>query len=281
MAKELKANGVVAFKNSHPEEYAKLIKEGILKEGLSDVNESLAEKILAKDIKGSIDTMSGALTEGSLRSEAKIRAITANAKDPITTPNYKNLVSTLKDISSDYKGIGDGSVEKRALAFAQSLSKGKGKLSAPDTLLLKRFLDGARTKASLSGMTPFARLSTGQQNLKYWADVARKGIRGISKEAEAVMDNYSTYIQGFESIAKEAAKRGNGEFLNSLDTILFGGGWALGEPLAGAALGVAKKTIVSPAIMTNVASSISKGGASTPALAATRAAATSGLTSQQ
>lgn len=259
VVQELKTAGAAAFKKSNPEEFAALSEAGVIKvgkNGVINVNETLAKQALDKGLKGSLKNMANQTVAGLYRSEAKVREAAKNATELVNV-SEKQYQTVLRQIQADYKDVGFGEFSQKAKVLADAIKQGKGKVSAESAIAIRRLLDGLRTQASYNA--PSQRLSLGQQNLKFLANTLRgrvNKIPGMSK----VMEDYSFHIDALEHIGREAARAGNRQIISLLDAIFFGGGAVSAVPAVGAGLGLARRILTVPTSATRIAQGIQNSG---------------------
>lgn len=188
----------------------------------------------------------------------------------------KQYLGVLKSVAEDYKDVGFGEMAEKANVLAEKIKTNKGFLGGGDALELRRLLD--RLRISRSYDVPAGKLSLSQQNLKFLTDELRGRINKIPGMGEA-MNNYSFYIDALESLAKEAARRGNSQVISLIDSIFLGGGLSSSNPLPLLTMGVARRALLSGQGMTSLAQMLNKGVISAPASGAI-GAASSGAQSQ-
>jgi DNA-binding transcriptional regulator YhcF (GntR family) len=257
MTEELKTQGVQVLAKKNPEAYQKLVDAGIVRTAIGGkpvINETLAKEALNRGLKGSIENMSNTVIADTLEQEYNAQKIVKGFTSPVTVPKASKLVSVLEETAARYENVGDGAMSTEALKLARSLSGGS--LSAKDALTLRRFLDGMRVRSSFD--TTAKTLSQGQENFKYWSDT----VRGLLKKIpgmEKTMNDYRFDIEALETLAKEASRRGNNQLISLIDSI-FLSGFAMGNPGVPVTLGLTRRALNSPSILTRLGSSIENAG---------------------
>lgn len=267
---ELRTQGVATLQKTNPAKYAELQKAGIIKvaaNGTPKIDPTLAREALDHGLKGSLKNMSNEVVEHMLTVENTVQTIAKNTKKAIAIPEtqYRNV---LKAIAQDYKDVGFGEAARTASTYAKKLARGR--LSVQDALGLRRFLDGLRIQSSYANPAP--RLSLSQQNLKTLTDRLRGRLADVPGMGPAMKD-YRFYIDALEALAKEATRRGNKEVISLIDSVLFSGGVAAGEPIAAATISFGRRLLNSPSAVTNIGSVIEKGGTATKTGTAVKAGA--------
>lgn len=261
VVQQLKTMGAKNFQREFPEEFKNLVAEGIIKtgkNGVIEINETLAKEALDRGLKGSLKNMSNQAVAGLYRSESKVRAAAKAAKTPVDV-SEKQYLTILRQIQADYKDVGFGEFSQKAKLLADAIKKGKGKISAEDAVAVRRLLDGLRVQTSYNNPT---RLSLSQQNLRFLSNALRARVNKVPG-MEAAMKDYVFYIDAFEHIAKEAARTGNRQIISLLDSVLFGGGAVAATPAYGAALTIGRRVLTTPASATRIAQGIQNSGAVT------------------
>lgn len=258
MISELKSGGINTFAKKHPTTYEEFIKNGIIKTGVGGkpiIDESLAKQALDRGLKGSLRNMSDRVVEDTLRLEDKARKAVKGYTKPVKIDGADKLANVLGDTAERYKNVGNGEISNTALKFSTKL-RSQGQLTAEETLDLRRFLDGMRRQSSFDSGGP---LSLSQENFKFWSNNVRNKLREIPG-LEAIMKDYSFNIDALEALAKEATRRGNAEVIGLLDSVFIGSGVALGEPLTGTAIALARRGARAPIFSTRVGSLIQSPG---------------------
>jgi len=256
---ELKTDVINGIKSSDPTRYAELLKSGVVKEvaGSPMVNETLAKQALDRGLKGSLKNMATSVIDDTLGLEVKAQnAVKGKSIMFKANEGTKNLSALFKDISEDYKNVGDGTIYKKAKEFASLVAKGK--IEGGKTLEMRRFLDGMRNKASYM---PSPKLSLSQSNLKFWSDKIRGKLANINGLGD-VMKDYKFNIEALDSLAKESARRDNKEVLGLIDSIFFGAGISGGDPVTGATITGLRKAFASPTGLTRTGQALQKGTSS-------------------
>lgn len=252
---QLRAQGAASLRQRNPQQYQKLLEAGILTEsgGKTAVNESLAKEALERGLKGSIDTMANEVVQDGLELEYQARNIAKGVRR-VQVTNANKLADVLMETAQRYENVGSGEVAKQAGRYATLLRTGT--LTGEQGLKLRRFLDGMRLRSSFDSAVNS--LSQNQENFRYWSDSVRGVLAKVPGMAK-VMDQYRFSIEALESIAKEAARRGNNQLIGLIDS-MFIGATAIGSPAAAATLGIGRRALNDPRVLTNTAQAISKSG---------------------
>jgi hypothetical protein len=100
--------------------------------------------------------------------------------------------------------------------------------------------------------------------------------RLAGKTIGTIMKDYSFYLDAMESIAKEAAKRGNSQILGMIDSLFLGGAAISSNPSSLLTMGLLRRIAQSPTALTNLAQIIRKSAAS-PTTSALIGATSAGL----
>lgn len=247
MVQELRSEGIKNLQQTNPEQFASLVKDGIIKmgnDGSTQINESLAKQALDRGLKGSIDNMSNGVVMNLLTNEQNAQTIAKTAKQTIKVPE-KQFANVFGEIAQDYENVGFGDTARRADELKNAFSSGEA--SVKDVLDARRLLDGLRVRSSF---VPDTKLSTSQENLKFLADQLRTRLSKVDGMGE-VMKDYSFNIQALEALAKEAVRRGNSNVITLVEGTLLGSG----SPV-GAGIYAGKKLINTPSGVTNLGSAI-------------------------
>lgn len=233
---DFKSGAISELRTSNPARYDELVEKGIVKvkNGEPILNETLAKEALDRGLRGSIPNMAKQVVNKTLDLEDEARTLAKNYNKPIPF-NEKQFVTVLNRIKTDFADVGLGETANEANHFLNALKKGKGTLSADDTLKFKRFLDHMRIKSSFQALPP-SRLSQTQQNFKSLADLARVRLKTAIPEMAKTMDDYRFHIEALDALAREAKRRGNNQVISLIDSVFLGGGLASGEPVATGAL---------------------------------------------
>lgn len=276
MMDELKTETLVNLYKTQPEKYAALVKQGIITEteGGPQVNATIAKQALDMGLKGSIRNMAKSVVEGTLDSESQVRTLVANYKGTVdlSEPQFQKI---LTKISSQYQDVGFNEISDEAARLAGVIKDSKGAVDAITALDVRRLLDRARIASSFD--RGVMELSLGQSNLKTLADAARKRVNAIPGMGD-VMGKYSFYIDAMETLAKEAARRGNNQALSLIDSLFLSSAFGADNYIPGLTAGMVRKLFMSGKGTTMLAGLLNKSAASTPMIGTTGAAA-SGLTS--
>lgn len=241
---EFKVGRYGKLAETNPDKYAEAVNIGLIKNG--QLNETLAKQALERGLKGSLSTMANKVIDDTVGLELAAKQAVKNKT--IKLVGTKKLANTMKEIVDEYKNIGQGEIAEKAGSFIKGLETGK--INGDKLLELRRFLDGMRVRSSYN---PSARLSLGQENMKYWSDFMRQKVNNIPG-LDKIMKDYSFNIKAFDSLAKEAAKRNNKELLGLFDMVLLGTGNIVPA--------VAVKAGRTAAATTNIAQALNKGVAS-------------------
>jgi hypothetical protein len=255
---ELKTAGAAAFQKAHPDEFKALVDQGIIragKNGVIQIDDTLAKQALDRGLKGSLKNMANQTVAGLYRAESKVRDVAKNATTKVDV-SEKQFQTILRQIAADYKDVGFGEFSQKAKVLADAIKQNKGKVNVETAIAIRRLLDGLRTQASYNA--PASRLSLGQQNLKFLANTLRGRVNKVPG-MQAVMDDYSFYIDALEHIGKEAARAGNRQIISLLDALFFGGGAVAASQAAGATLGLMRRALTVPSSATRMASAIQNG----------------------
>lgn len=257
--RELKTSGVKAFQRNFPQEFDDLLVEGVIrvgKNGVIEVNETLAKQALNRGLKGSLRNMANQVVAGQIRSEVAVREAARVAKGTVDV-SEKQFITVLKQIQAAYKDVGFGQFSEKAKVLADAVKKGKGKVDALTALAIRRLLDSLRGQRSFDTTTPT--LSLSEKNLKFLANTLRGRVNKIPGMEKAMTD-YSFYINALEHIGKEAQRTGNRQIISLLDAIFFGGGAVAAQPAIGATIALARRLLTVPASATRFAQGIQRSG---------------------
>ena len=225
---ELKAGGLAKLQATNPAKYQEFVEKGIIRvvDGNPVVNDTLAEKALARGLQGSIKSMSDEVVAGTLEAEDKVRTLAKNYTGVIKTePQYEKV---LGKIAQEWEDVGFGEFSDEAKLLAEKIKSGNGQIDAETALNLRRFLDRIRVASSFD--KPATSMATGEANLKILADTVRKRLTDIPEMAETMKD-YSFYIDAIEALAKEAKRTGNRAVLGLIDNLYLGVGLASGQAI--------------------------------------------------
>lgn len=277
MMSELKTENLVNLKTSNPQKYAQFVEQGIIQESAGGpvVNETIAQQALDRGLKGSIRKMARTVINGALESESKVRSLTKNYAGTVdmTEPQFKNI---LQKIGQEYEDVGFGEISNEANKLAGILESSGGNVSAETALNVRRLLDRARIASSFE--KPASSLSMTQSNLKTLADTARKRVNAVPGIGE-VMKEYAFNIEAMETLAKEAARRGNNQALSLIDSLFLSSAFGGNNMIPGVTAGMARKFLMSGPGITRLAQTINNPNIGVKASTALQAGA-SGLQSQ-
>ena len=262
MISELKAGGIENLKQNNPTRYNEFVKQGIIKvdkSGNPVVNDTLAEQALDKGLRGSIRNMANEVVDGTLSSEAKALDIAKNYQGTVdmSEPQIKNV---LNKIGTDYEDVGFGEISNQAKAIVSKIEESGGKVSAETALNARRLLDKVRISTSFD--KPVTSLSQTQGNLKTLADTIRSRVNSIPGMGET-MKNYTFYIDALESLAKEAARRGNSQVVGLIDAAFLSG--IPTDPATAGTMSILQKLLRSPYGLTKLAQFINSSNLGTKA----------------
>lgn len=264
VAQELKSMATKSFQQKNPARFNELVEQGVIKlksNGEVIVNETLARQALDRGLRGSIKNMAEETVTRTYEAESTARNLAKGYTKPIALESQYKTV--LQQIGKDYKEVGFGEISQEAMGLAKKIKNGK--VDATTALEIRRFLDGMRFHSSYNpGVT---KLSMTQQNFKTLSDSLRGRLAKIPGFANNMKD-YGFYIEALETLANEAKRRGNNQIFGLIDTTLFGGGFITGEPLTGASIGLTRKALNSPTILTSAAQKIKNASASAKGVAA-------------
>lgn len=249
MLAELKSNGLANLRQTNPQKYQEFVDQGLIKTGVGGkpiLNETLAEQALARGLKGSDMGMANEVVTKTLETESKVQKILAGYKKPVSIkePQY---VKVLKKVAADYEDVGFGEISNEANTFAELLTKNKGSVTGLDALKVRRFLDKMRFATSYD--KPASSLSQTQSNFKTLSDALRGKLNSIPGVGN-LMKDYSFYIDALETLAANAARKGNNQLFSLIDSVLLGGGIAGGNPVAASVGIVARNTLKSSPFLT-------------------------------
>jgi len=244
MTTELKSGGLQTLRNNNPDKFQELVSKGIIKIGKNGdpiLNDTLAEEALDKGLRGSIRGMANEVVEKTLESEDKARQIASGFKGKVdlSEPQFKKV---LQGLAEEYQDVGFGEIADDATNLVSKIDDGAGKISATDALSIRRLLDKARIATSFD--RPAMKLSLSQGNLKTLADAVRSRVNAIPEMGE-IMKDYSFYLDAMESLAKEAARRGNNQVLSLIDSLFLSGAYAGNNPIPGLTMGMFRKIVQS------------------------------------
>lgn len=243
--------------------------------GQIKIDESLAKQALDKGLRGSPEKMAETVVHGALDSEHEARTIVQNAPPiQLSQSEATSIRNVLNDIAESNKDVAFGRVSNEAKRLADAIPENLGaptRIPAVETqatmdsllpsknltskypgatdlrypnkakdipvdartiLDIRRFFDARRIESSFNA--PAAKQSLGQQNFKAVADRLRGKLSELDGMKE-VMSNYQFNIEALESIAKEAARRGNNQIIGLIDSNFLAGGLA-GEHLGDAGI---------------------------------------------
>jgi len=281
MMDELKTESLINIQKTNPARYADLIQRGIVSDvkGVPTLNETVAKQALDMGLKGSIRDMARTVVNGTLDSEAKVQDALIGYKGTVDL-GEKQFFNVLKGIAQRYKDVGFNEISNEADRLSAVLKATSGKVDGNTALAIRRLLDRARIASSFDA--PASKLSLSQSNLKTLADAARARVNAIPGVRD-VMAKYSFYIEALETLAKEAARRGNNQALSLIDSLFLSSAFGGGNMIPGITAGMLRKiltsghgtTILARLLNTSVAS-----GATSGAIGATSGLTTTAINQQ-
>ena len=267
MMGELKTENLVNLQKVDPAKYANLVARGIVRDTPTGpiLNETVAKQALDSGLKGSIRDMARTVINGALDSETKVQDTLASytGKVDFSEPQFFNV---LKGIAKRYQNVGFNEISNEADRLSAVIKASGGKVDGTTALQVRRLLDSARIASSFDA--PATSLSLGQSNLKTLADAARSRLNAIPGIGD-VMSKYSFYIDAMDTLAKEAARRGNNQALSLIDSLFLSSAFGGGNMIPGVTAGVLRKILTSGHGTTILARLLN---------ASTASGATSGLT---
>lgn len=254
---ELKAGGIATLQQKNPELYNRYIESGIIRnvDGVPTVNDTLAEKALARGLQGSIKNMSDEVVAGLLQSEDKVRNLARNYTGTINVSETQ-FEGVLRKISQEWEDVGFGEFSNEAKTLADKIKSAGGNVDAETALDLRRFLDRIRVASSFD--KPVTSMATTQANLKILADTVRKRLTDIPEMASTMKD-YSFYIDALDALAKEAKRTGNRSVLGLIDNLYLGAGLASGQAIPATLVATISRLINSAGGATGLAQTINAG----------------------
>lgn len=259
MSEALRTGGLKNLQAKSPEKFKELVEAGVIKSkgGIVEFNPTLAREALDRGLKGSLKNMSNEVVRQNLNYELQARQLAAGFKKTLEVPRYKDYIKLLKQVQAQYESSFLSSRGEIAGEFINQLKKGKGFISAENTLKLRRYLDSMRRASSYR---PNPNLSIAAEDFKSATDILRgvlsKNIQGMGK----VMNEYRFTFDALEALGKEAMRRGNSAVINLIDTALFGFGGVLTQGVAGAAaFPLTRRALTLPSVVTGLGSKIEQG----------------------
>lgn len=260
MYQELDSGALKTLQQTKPDWFKQMVDSGVIKTGADGrpiINDTLAKEALNNGLQGSIKNMAVALKQNLISSESAVRQIAAdNADKVIALRQPQAYANVLQQIANEYENVGFGETSQTASALAQKAIAGK--INPEEAVTLRRFLDSLRIQRSY-GAPITSPLSLSQANLKTLADALREPINKLPGMGK-VMEDYAFSIDAMESIAKEAARRGNREVFGLLDTLFLSQGLGGGSPGVAAGVGMLRKTLMTPTGLTKTAQAIQNSG---------------------
>lgn len=258
MTDELRATGIANYAKQNPEKYKELLDSGIVKNGLGGkpvLRESLAKEALDRGLKGSLPNMANAVVGDTLELELATQKAIKSAPKKLVIGSPEKLRNVLLETAQRYENVGNGAISKEAQGYASKVRRGV--VDAETGLKLRRFLDGMRLRSSYDSTAKS--LSQSQENFKYWSDHVRQALSKDVPGIKKIMNDYRFNIEALESISKEATRRGNNQVLGLIDSI-FLSGFAINPTSGAGTIGLARKALESPRVLTNIASKINSSG---------------------
>lgn len=258
----LKTQGDASLQKTDPVKFAELVKQGIIKvgkDGIVQVDETLAKQALDRGLRGNISAMANKVVDINRTSELGVRNITKNYKPLIKVENKKGLLNVLEGIRSQFTGQYDEKLATKEVS--QYIKQVKtGKVTADTLMNMRRLIDKQRVAASYRDLG--GKISLSQESYKAAADALRSKLNNLPGMG-SVMKDYSFSIEALEALAKEAQRKGNAQVLGMIDSILFTGGATAGGPLVGAGSFLARKTLSSAPVATGLAQGLNTLGRAT------------------
>ena len=261
MMTELKTENLVNLQKVNPEKYTQFLKQGIIKEGATGpiLNETIAKQALDAGLRGSIRNMARTVINGTLDSEAEVQSVVSTFKGTVPLKE-KQFVNVLKGIQEEYQDVGFNEISDEAGRLVKVLENTGGDIPGMEALFIKRLLDRARIATSFE--KPVSKLSLSQQNFKTLADTARSRLKTAIPELQEIMSKYSFNIEAMETLAKEAARRGNNQALSLIDSLFLSSAFGGNNMIPGLTAGIMRKLLMSGPGITSAAQLLNKGVAS-------------------
>lgn len=252
MISSLKADSLASYAKSNPEEYQKLIDQGIVqvKDGAPAINRTLAQEALDRGLSGTLKSMAKQVVIGTYQNEQQAQELTSKFEGTIglKEPQWQRV---LNNIAEDYQDVGvGGKISSQASQLSQKIAEGGGEVDGTTALQIRRFFDRMRLASSFD--KPATRLSLTQANLKDLADTLRGRLAETIPGFKAVMGDYTFNLDALDALAGEAKKRGSHAVLDIIDSMLLGGSLATGE-VGPATLDVARRAAQLPSAITGIA----------------------------
>lgn len=266
LAKQVKTEAIANLEKQNPKLFQKLKDAKIIKtsNGAMEIDKTLAREALERQFGSgetgrSLEKMAGYSYIKQLELEQTLRERIGN--ELVDLGNMKNsYVKFLQEASREFKKVGGGFLKDTTSVLDNLVRSMKGidgnKITASDTLVIRRMLDGLRNSRSFLANT---RLAPKQEVYKKAAD----NLRGKLSKIEGVgdlMNEYRFNIEAMNSLVKEAARRGNTKIFSLFDGMVGGTSIGAGMPLGGAGLITAFRTIQTPAILTALGRGLDKLG---------------------
>jgi hypothetical protein len=256
MKSQLNSEVISELQKTNPEKYQKLVDAGLVKmqEGVPVIDDTIAKQALDRGLRGSIRNMAKQVISGTQDNEIAAQEIakTYAGKIDMSEPQFANI---LKQISEEYDNVGFGEISDEASALARKISGGNGQVDLQTALSIRRLLDKARIARSYD--VPANKLSMSQANLKTLADKARERVNAVP-EMGSVMKEYAFNIEALETLAKEAARRGNNQALSLIDSLFLSSSFGGERPEVGLAAALARKFFISGQGMTGAGQFLQK-----------------------
>lgn len=254
MMQELKTENLVNIQKNDPARYVQLVQKGVVKPSPNGpvLNETLAKQALDNGLRGSIRNMARTVINGTHDSEIQVQDIAKNYTGTVdlAEPQFQNV---LGGISKRYQDVGFNEISNEADRLSAVLKANGGKVDGGTALDIRRLLDRARIASSYDA--PTNKLSLGQANLKTLADTARARLNEIPGMGEA-MKVYSFHIEALDTLAKEAARRGNNQALSLIDSLFLSSAFGGNNAIPGLTAGMLRKILMSGQGMTSLAQSL-------------------------
>lgn len=274
MMNELKTENLVDLAKNNPEKYADFVKQGIISDSATGpvLNETVAKQALDSGLRGSIRNMARTVINGALDSEQAVQNSVKTYKGTVDLTE-KQFPNILNKIATDYEDVGFGEISSEASRLAKVISSSGGQVDAETALAVRRLLDRARIASSFD--KPASSLSMTQSNLKTLTDTVRSRVNAIPGLGD-IMSKYSFYIDAIDTLAKEAARRGNNQALSMIDSLFLSSAFGGNNLIPGLTAGITRKILMSGQGVTSLAQLLNKGTASAATIGATSATAGAG-----
>lgn len=256
LIKNFRSEKLVEMQAQNPAQFKQLVEKGIVhvgEGGIPKVNPTLAREAMEKGLKGSAENMFKYSYGKTVEIENEVVNAARASKKPISLGSKKDYTKLLQQIKQQYGDSQFSQTSQKADEILQLMKKVKGDNVDVETgLKLRRFLDNAR-KASSFKMNPA--LSPKEELFKGAADKLRANLNKVPGIGER-MNDYRQFIEFQDALIDHARKTNNAPLLSAFDTMLGTGGLLLGSPAAGVAAATARRTLLNPAVLTNMGSAV-------------------------